>query len=138
MSTQFPARVKVFRTDNEEEYVNNTLAYFFHAQGIIYQTTTLFTPQQNGASEEKNRQLLERKKGSKLKSLGLENLGLELHNDVLKDVTLKKKMTGRTGENDQLPESGAEDGALYELMTSRHLELDWSIEFGEDEITLCA
>ncbi|KAI5353924.1 hypothetical protein L3X38_006818 [Prunus dulcis] len=59
VSTQFHARVKVFRTDNGGEYVNNTLTFFFLAQGIIHQTTTLFAPQQNGVSERKNRQLLE-------------------------------------------------------------------------------
>ena len=47
------------RTDNGGEYVNNTLTSFFCAQGIIHQTTTPFTPQQNGVSERKNRQLLE-------------------------------------------------------------------------------
>ncbi|BBG97705.1 hypothetical protein Prudu_006917, partial [Prunus dulcis] len=59
VSTQFHALVKVFRTDNGGEYVNNTLTSFFRAQGIIHQTTTPFTPQQNGVSERKNRQLLE-------------------------------------------------------------------------------
>ncbi|CAL9012439.1 unnamed protein product [Prunus brigantina] len=59
VSTQFHAQVKVFRTDNGGEYVNNSLASFFRAQGIIHQTTTPFTPQQNGVSERKNRQLLE-------------------------------------------------------------------------------
>ncbi|CAL2276450.1 unnamed protein product [Prunus armeniaca] len=59
VSTQFHARVKVFWTDNGGEYANNTLASFFLAQGIIHQMTTPFTPQQNGVSERKNRQLLE-------------------------------------------------------------------------------
>ncbi|CAL8085207.1 unnamed protein product [Prunus armeniaca] len=59
VSTQFHARVKVFRTDNGGQYVNNTLTSFFRARGIIHQTTTLFTPQQNDVSERKNRQLLE-------------------------------------------------------------------------------
>ncbi|CAL8141056.1 unnamed protein product [Prunus armeniaca] len=59
VSTQFNAQGKVFQTDNGGEYVNNTLASFFRAQGIIHQTTTSFTPQQNGVSERKNRQLLE-------------------------------------------------------------------------------
>ncbi|CAL8086738.1 unnamed protein product [Prunus armeniaca] len=59
MSTQFHARAKVFQTDNGGEYVNNTLACFFRAQGIIHQTITPFTPQQNGVSERKNRHLLE-------------------------------------------------------------------------------
>ncbi|KAI5334149.1 hypothetical protein L3X38_024282 [Prunus dulcis] len=59
VSTLFHAWVKVFWTNNGGEYVNNTLASFFRAQGIIHQTTTLFIPQQNGVSERKNRQLLE-------------------------------------------------------------------------------
>ncbi|CAL9027038.1 unnamed protein product [Prunus brigantina] len=59
VSTQFHASVKVFRTDNGGEYVNHTLTQFFRDHGIIHQTTTPFTPQQNGVSERKNRQLLE-------------------------------------------------------------------------------
>ncbi|KAI5337586.1 hypothetical protein L3X38_016857 [Prunus dulcis] len=55
----FYTRVKVFWTDNGGEYVNNTLTSFFHAQVIIHQITTPFTPQQNDVSERKNRQLLE-------------------------------------------------------------------------------
>ncbi|CAL2241680.1 unnamed protein product [Prunus armeniaca] len=57
--TQFHVRVKVFRTDNGAEYVNNPLTHFFRDQGIIHPTTTPFTPQQNGVFEGKNRQLLE-------------------------------------------------------------------------------
>ncbi|KAI5323105.1 hypothetical protein L3X38_032177 [Prunus dulcis] len=53
--TQFHANVKVFRTDNGGEYVNHTLTQFFRDQGIIHQTTTPFTSQQNDVSEHKNR-----------------------------------------------------------------------------------
>ncbi|KAI5316931.1 hypothetical protein L3X38_036638 [Prunus dulcis] len=59
MFTQFQTRVKVFRADNRGAYVNNAFACFFHAHGIIHQMTTPFTPQQNGVSKMKNRQLLE-------------------------------------------------------------------------------
>ncbi|XP_021815963.1 uncharacterized protein LOC110758410 [Prunus avium] len=59
VSTQFHAHVKVFRTDNGGEYVNHTLNQFFRDHGIIHQTTTPFTHQQNGVSERKNHQLLE-------------------------------------------------------------------------------
>ena len=38
--------------------MNNTLSSFFLAQGIIHQTTTPFTPQQNSVSKRKNRHLL--------------------------------------------------------------------------------
>ena len=59
VSTQFQTKVKVFRSDNGGEYMNHTLACSFHDHGIIHQTTTLFTPQQNGVSERKNRQIME-------------------------------------------------------------------------------
>ena len=59
VSTQFQTKVKVFRSDNGGEYVNHTLACFFCDQGIIHQTTTLFTPQQNGVSKRKNREIME-------------------------------------------------------------------------------
>ncbi|KAM1997230.1 hypothetical protein ACFX15_030090 [Malus domestica] len=59
VSTQFQTKVKAFRSDNGEEYMNHTLACFFRDHGIIHQTTTLFTPQQNGVSEQKNRQIME-------------------------------------------------------------------------------
>ncbi|KAM1494901.1 hypothetical protein ACFXTO_029686 [Malus domestica] len=59
VSTQFQTTVKVFRSDNGGEYVNHTLACFFGDHGIIHQTTTPFTPQQNGVFERKNRQIME-------------------------------------------------------------------------------
>ncbi|CAL2226645.1 unnamed protein product [Prunus armeniaca] len=59
VSTQFHVHVKVLRTDNGGEYVNHTLIQFFCDQGIIHQTTTPFTHQQNDVFERKNRQLLE-------------------------------------------------------------------------------
>ena len=59
VSTQFQTKVKVFRSDNGGEYVNHALACFFRDHVIIHQTTTPFTPQQNGVSERKNRQIME-------------------------------------------------------------------------------
>ncbi|KAM0986177.1 hypothetical protein ACFX2C_013376 [Malus domestica] len=59
VSTQFQTKVKVFRSDNEGEYVNHTLTCFFRDHGIIHQTTTPFTPQQKCVSERKNRQIME-------------------------------------------------------------------------------
>ncbi|KAM1242349.1 hypothetical protein ACFX2G_034710 [Malus domestica] len=59
VSTQFQTKVKVFRSDNGGEYVNHTLTCFFRNHGIIHQTTTPFTPQQNDVSKRKNRQIME-------------------------------------------------------------------------------
>ncbi|CAL9017925.1 unnamed protein product [Prunus brigantina] len=97
MSTQFQARVKVFLTHNGGEYVNNTLAYFFHAQGV---------------------------RGSELESLEVENLGLELENDVFEDTVLGKERTDRTEARDRSPISEDETCDLCEETTGRPLELD--------------
>ena len=52
-------KIKIFRTDNGTEYINQNLSNFLKQKGIIHQTTCVYTPQQNGVSERKNRHLLE-------------------------------------------------------------------------------
>ncbi|GJV20663.1 zinc finger, CCHC-type containing protein [Tanacetum coccineum] len=48
--------IKRFRTDRGGEYMDTL---YFQSVGIIHETTTLYTPQQNGISERKNRVLKE-------------------------------------------------------------------------------
>jgi hypothetical protein len=57
--TQFNTRVQVLRSDNGGEYFKKELSAYFHAYGIIHQTSCVDTPQQNGVAERKNRHLLE-------------------------------------------------------------------------------
>ncbi|GJV57940.1 ribonuclease H-like domain-containing protein [Tanacetum coccineum] len=47
ISNQFETNIKVFRSDNRTEFVNNRLQSFFNAKGILHQTTCVYTPQQN-------------------------------------------------------------------------------------------
>jgi Reverse transcriptase (RNA-dependent DNA polymerase)/gag-polypeptide of LTR copia-type/Integrase core domain/GAG-pre-integrase domain len=56
VENQFDAKVKIFRSDNGTEFINNN---FMKTKGILHQTTCIYTPQQNGISERKNRHLLE-------------------------------------------------------------------------------
>ncbi|GJY90673.1 putative RNA-directed DNA polymerase [Tanacetum coccineum] len=56
--TQFNKKIKVFRSDNGTEFVNNKLAVFFKEKGIIHETSCAHTPQQNGIVERKHRHLL--------------------------------------------------------------------------------
>ncbi|GJY81077.1 putative RNA-directed DNA polymerase, partial [Tanacetum coccineum] len=56
--TQFNKRIKVFRSDNGTEFVNNIFGIFFKEKGIIHQTSCAHTPQQNGIAERKHRHLL--------------------------------------------------------------------------------
>ena len=59
IENQFDAKIKIFRSDNETEFVNHNFSNFFKHKGILHQTTCVYTPEQNGVSERKNRHLLE-------------------------------------------------------------------------------
>ncbi|XP_071728128.1 uncharacterized protein [Rutidosis leptorrhynchoides] len=50
--------IKVIITDNGTEFINNRLSVFCSQNGIIHQTTCVYTPQQNGIVERKHRHLL--------------------------------------------------------------------------------
>ncbi|GKB53758.1 putative RNA-directed DNA polymerase, partial [Tanacetum coccineum] len=55
---QFEMNIKVFRSDNGTEFINNRLQTFFNDKGILHQTTCVYTPQQNGIPERKHGHLL--------------------------------------------------------------------------------
>ena len=58
--TQFNAKIKIFRSENALELGSSRAAtQFFQSKGIIHQTNTRDTPQQNGIVERKHRHLLE-------------------------------------------------------------------------------
>jgi hypothetical protein len=56
---QFNAKIRIIRTDNGKEYVNNDFIAYLSSHGILHQTTCPNTPAQNGVAERKNRHLLE-------------------------------------------------------------------------------
>ena len=56
--TQFNIKIKIVRSDNGTEFVNNKMGEFFDKMGIIHQTSVAYTPQQNGIAERKHRHLL--------------------------------------------------------------------------------
>ncbi|GKC68028.1 ribonuclease H-like domain-containing protein [Tanacetum coccineum] len=55
---QFNKTIKIFRSDNGTEFVNQKLVRFCEEKGIIHQTSCAYTPQQNGIVERKYRHLL--------------------------------------------------------------------------------
>jgi hypothetical protein len=59
VTNQFNAKIRIFRTYNGKEYVNNDFVAYLSNHGIIHQTTCPNTPPQNGVAERKNRYLLE-------------------------------------------------------------------------------
>ncbi|CAM8988557.1 unnamed protein product [Rhodiola kirilowii] len=59
VNTQFKKSVKMFRSDNGTEFVNNKLMSFFKSKGCLQQSSCPYTPQQNGLVERKHRHILE-------------------------------------------------------------------------------
>lgn len=58
LNTQFGTntiRVKTVRSDNAKEYVSHALQSFYETQGITWQLSVRYTPQQNGVAERRNR-----------------------------------------------------------------------------------
>lgn len=60
VETQTGRKMKIFRSDNGTEFVNNQMKKFCVKYGIVHQTSAAYTPQQNGTAERMNRTLLDR------------------------------------------------------------------------------
>ena len=59
VGNQYEACVKILRTYNGAEYLNNVFGNFLSSHGILHQRTCPDTPPQNGVAERKNRHILE-------------------------------------------------------------------------------
>ena len=59
VETQSEHKIKVLRSDNGGEYMSNAFLAFLKAHGIEKQTSTPYTPQQNGVAERANRTIVE-------------------------------------------------------------------------------
>lgn len=55
VQTQFSCKVKIVRSDNGLEF---KMSEFFKQNGIVHQTSCVYTPQQNGGVEQKHQHLL--------------------------------------------------------------------------------
>lgn len=60
LETQSGKTLKIVRTDNGGEYINDSLRQFFASKGVCHQTTVPYTPQQNGKAERLNRTNMEK------------------------------------------------------------------------------
>ncbi|GJR60067.1 ribonuclease H-like domain-containing protein [Tanacetum coccineum] len=61
-------KIKVLRSDNGTEFVNQSVSKLCSDKGIIHQTSCVYTPQQNGIAERKHRHLLNDSKVGKIDS----------------------------------------------------------------------
>ena len=58
IQTQYHKTIKIIRSDNGTEFLNNPLRQFYHDMGVLVQTSCVGTPQQNGRVERKHRHIL--------------------------------------------------------------------------------
>ena len=56
--TQFGVSIKRIRTNNVRDYFNHHLNHFFQQKGIVYESSCVKAPQQNGVAERKMRHIL--------------------------------------------------------------------------------
>ncbi|KAH0816603.1 hypothetical protein GEV33_006188 [Tenebrio molitor] len=59
VETQLERKIKAVQSDNGKEYCNTEMDKFFRDSGIQRRLTTVYSPQQNGLAERKNRTLVE-------------------------------------------------------------------------------
>ena len=58
VQNQFGVKIKRIRSDNARDYFNQFLSAYFQKEGIIHESSSVNTPQQNGIAERKNGHLL--------------------------------------------------------------------------------
>ena len=59
VENQTGKKIKILRTDNGTEYETNEFKKFFREAGINMETTIVYTPEQNGIAERKNKTIVE-------------------------------------------------------------------------------
>ena len=57
VENQLEKKIKIIRSDIGGEYESIAFSDFYTQHGIVHQTTTPYTPQQNGVAERRNRTL---------------------------------------------------------------------------------
>jgi transposase InsO family protein len=53
VENQFNKKIKIFRSDNRTEFVNENFTKFFKEEDIIHQISYVYTPQQNDVFQKK-------------------------------------------------------------------------------------
>lgn len=72
IKTQTGKKPKVFRSDRAAEYMSTELQKYFEDEGIRYECTAGYTPEQNGVAERRNRTLMEAERSMRI-AAGLPN-----------------------------------------------------------------
>lgn len=59
-TAHFNLKISRFRCDNGRKYISKKLQEEFESEGILFEYTIRYTPEQNGVAERVNRNIMER------------------------------------------------------------------------------
>lgn len=96
---QFGHPVKILRTDNGTEIVNESVTELLHQHGIRHQRTVSYTPEQNGCAERENRTIME----SARSMIYANNLDLNLWAEAVHSAVFILNRTGTSTIKDKTP-----------------------------------
>lgn len=99
LKTQLGRKMKVLRFDNGLEYKNKRICDFLAREGIKFETTVPYSPEQNGISERRNRTLVEAARSMLLESGLQRNLWAEAVNTA---NYVQNRISGRNHEKSPL------------------------------------
>lgn len=106
---QMGHKIKIIKSDNGTEFVNQELQTFLKGKGIIHQTTVAYTPEQNGKAEREMRTLVEASR-TMIQAKKLEkNLWAEA-------INMTAYILNRTGK-------GKEDKTPYQLWENKEYDI---------------
>lgn len=95
LKTQLGRKPMVVRSDQGKEYVNKRVQDFLVKEGIKFEYTVAYSPEQNGISERKNRTLVEAARSMLLES----GLGKDLWAEAVNTANyIQNRISGRNNE----------------------------------------
>jgi hypothetical protein len=95
LQNQSCRKIKVVRTDNGTEYVNENLDSYLRSQGIKHEHSMPYTPQQNGEAERLNKTLLEKARPM----LTASHLPLDMWGEAILTANYLRTLTPVTGKD---------------------------------------
>lgn len=115
-------KVKILRTDNGLEFVNNEVTSILQKYGISHQTTVPYTPEQNGKIERDNRTIVEAARTI----IHSKDLDLSLWAESVNTVVYTLNLTGTSSIKDKTP---------YELYFDKEPKINHLQIFGSEVFT---
>lgn len=119
MENQLDKKIKIIRSDNGGEYINDSFKVFCEKHGIIHQKTCSSTPQQNGVSERFNRTIVEKARCMLFDARLPLTFWAEAVNTAVKVINLLPNSTNREKCPDEIWYNSPQDLSFLRIFGTR-------------------